>query len=119
MESDRLPKDLISLRRDAFNFIKERSFERKRVVLSSGKESDYYLDLKPTMMDPQGSYVLCELIYPRLIKLSADYIGGLEIGAVPIMSALLPYSFFKGRPIPGFFVRKEVKKHGTMKRIEG
>jgi orotate phosphoribosyltransferase len=119
MEPDRLAKDLIALRLDAFNFIKERSFERKRIVLSSGKESDYYLDLKPTMMDPQGSDLLCQLIYPRLTKLSVNYIGGLEIGAVPIVSALITYSFFKGRPIPGFFVRKEVKKHGTMKLIEG
>src|SRR5260370_35155731 len=71
------------------------------------------------MLDPEGADLLCRLIYPRLIKRTVHYIGGLEIGAVPIISALTVFSFFKGRPIPGFFVRKEVKTHGTMKLIEG
>ncbi len=119
MEPNRLAEDPIALRRKAFNLIKERSFARRPVVLSSGKKSNYYLDLKPTMLDPEGADLLCRLIYPRLIKRTVHYIGGLEIGAVPIISALTVFSFFKGRPVSGFFVRKEAKTHGTMKLIEG
>ena len=120
MEPDRLAKDLIALRLKAFNLIKERSFERREVVLSSGKKSNYYLDLKPTMMHPEGINLLCELIYDRLIRLpSVHYVGGLELGAVPIIGPLTIFAFMKGRHIPGFFVRKEVKTHGTKKLIEG
>jgi orotate phosphoribosyltransferase len=119
MEPDRLAKDLIALRLKAFNLVKERSFQRRAVVLSSGKKSDYYLDLKPTMLHPEGADLLCQLIYPRLIKHTAHYIGGLEMGAVPIIGPLTIFSFMKGRHIPGFFVRKEVKAHGTKRLIEG
>ena len=120
MEPDRVAEDLITLRREAFNLIKDRSFARRKVVLSSGKESDYYLDLKPTMLDPEGAYLLSQLIYDRLLKIpKVDYIGGLEMGAVPLLSPLAMYAFMKGRRIPGFFVRKEVKAHGTKKLVEG
>src|SRR5947209_17075039 len=120
MEPDRLAKDFIAVRLRAFNLIKERSFARRRVVLSSGKESDYYLDLKPTMLHPEGADLISRLLYERLLELpSLHYIGGLEIGAVPIIGPLMMFAFMKGRQIPGFFVRKEVKAHGTKRLIEG
>lgn len=120
MESHRLTQDVIDQRRRAFELIKQRSFQRREVVLSSGKKSNYYLDMKPTMLHPEGAGLLCELMFPRLTKgPTVDYVGGLEIGAVPLISALAAFSFFKGRPIPAFFVRKEVKAHGTRRRIEG
>lgn len=119
MEPDRLPKDLLALRVAIFNVIKERSFSRRRVVLSSGKESDYYLDLKLTMLHPDGVEPLCDLIYRRLAKVPVHYVGGLEIGAVPLLSPLTMFAFMKGRQLPGFFVRKTVKAHGTKKLIEG
>jgi len=115
-----LAKDIITLRREVFNLIKDRSFARRDVVLSSGKPSNYYLDLKPTMLHPEGVNLLCRLIYDRLIRLpKVDYVGGLEIGAVPLLAPLSGWAFMKGRYIPGFFVRKEVKAHGTRKLIEG
>src|SRR5690606_36667662 len=62
---------------------------------------------------------LCELILDRLSDVEVDYIGGLEMGAVPLIGPLALMSGLKGRPIPGFFVRKTVKGHGTRQRIEG
>jgi len=119
MEPSGLPKNLLTLRTKTFNLIKERSFSRGKVVLSSGKESDYYLDLKPTMLHGEGIELLCTLIFEKLKKLPVDYFGGLEIGAVPLLSPLAMIAFDKGRQIPGFFVRKTVKTHGTKKLIEG
>jgi orotate phosphoribosyltransferase len=120
MEQVRLAKDVLALRVGAFRLIKERSFRRGKIVLSSGKESDYYLDLKPTMLHPEGIEVLCELVYRRIAELPAvHYVGGLEIGAVPLLGPVSLKAFMKGRHIPGFFVRKKVKSHGTRKLIEG
>jgi len=119
MEPLRFPSGKIALRAKAFSLIKERSFFRQRIVLTSGRESDFYFDMKPTMFHPEGAALLAELILQNLDGLKVDYAGGLAVGAVPLLSPLAMESYRKGRPIPGFFVRKEIKGHGTRRRIEG
>jgi orotate phosphoribosyltransferase len=103
----------------AFQLIKERSFGRCDVVLSSGNPSTFYCDMKRTMLLPEGAHVLSEMILAHLSNEGVDFIGGLEMGAVPLISTINILSYIKGCPLPGFFVRKEVKKHGTMKLVEG
>jgi orotate phosphoribosyltransferase len=107
------------LRQQAFKIIRERSFKKGRFVLASGKESGYYLDMKPSMFSPDGSKVLSELILESLRDERVDYIGGLELGAVPLVSTITMLSEQRNTPLPGFFVRKKVKDHGTKKLIEG
>lgn len=99
--------------------IRERSFGRRKVVLASGRESDFYFDLKPTMFHPEGASLLARMMLARLSDLGVDYVGGLEMGAVPLVACVAAVSHDEGRPMPGFFVRKAVKDHGTKKRIEG
>jgi len=111
--------DLAAARASAFEIIRQKSFIRGEVTLASGAKSDHYFNMKPTMFDPEGSRALCELILDRLSDVEVDYIGGLEMGAVPLIGPLALMSGLKGRPIPGFFVRKTVKGHGTRQRIEG
>jgi orotate phosphoribosyltransferase len=108
-----------AVRARAFALIKERSFLRGNFVLASGKTSEYFLDMKPTMFDPEGSHALAELLLDQLSDVKADYVGGLALGAVPLISTLTMLSHQKGRPVSGFFVRKEVKDHGTKKLVEG
>ena len=112
-------EDRSSVRARAFALIKERSFLRGEFVLASGKTSQYFLDMKPTMFDPEGSYVLAELLLDQLSDVNADYVGGLALGAVPLISTLTMLSHQRNRPVSGFFVRKEVKDHGTKKLVEG
>jgi orotate phosphoribosyltransferase len=102
-----------------FNLLKERSFRRGRVVLASGKQSDYYFDTKPTMLHPEGAALLAELILAELQGVKADCVGGLEMGAVPLIAPVAMRSLELGHPLPGFFVRKAAKGHGTQQRIEG
>jgi orotate phosphoribosyltransferase len=102
-----------------FEIIRTKSFVRGQVVLASGKVSDHYFDMKPTMFDPEGAELLSELILERLAPLNADYVGGLEMGAVPLITPISIASRRAGRPMPGFFVRKTVKEHGTKKLVEG
>jgi orotate phosphoribosyltransferase len=102
-----------------FEIIKAKSFVRGHVVLASGKESDHYFDMKPSMFDPEGADLLSELIHARLADTGAEIVGGLEMGAVPLITPISIASRKAGRPMPGFFVRKTVKDHGTKKLVEG
>ena len=99
--------------------IRRRSFGRGEVTLASGRKSDFYFNLKPTMMDPEGATLLAELTYEALKDEGFDYIGGLEIGAVPLAGAIAQISWIKGHPIAAFFVRKKPKEHGAKLAIEG
>ncbi len=101
-----------------FDIIKSRSFVRGHVVLASGKESDHYFDMKPSMFDPEGAELLAELLLERIQAFDADYVGGLEMGAVPLITPISIASLRAGKPLPGFFVRKTVKDHGTKKLVE-
>ncbi len=100
--------------------IRARSFSQgTNVTLASGRASSFYFDMKPTMLDPDGA-VQVALAMARTIKpLKADFVGGLAMGAVPIVSALAPVSALAGDPIRVFFVRKEAKGHGAKRQVEG
>jgi orotate phosphoribosyltransferase len=111
--------DAAAIRNRLIELIRERSFGRRRVVLASGRESDFYFDMKPTMFHPEGASLLAKMILARLDGLDVDFVGGLEMGAVPLIASVAAFSHDRGKPISGFFVRKAVKDHGTKKRIEG
>jgi orotate phosphoribosyltransferase len=101
--------------------IKERSFLTKGgpFKLASGAMSDYYLDMKPTMFSPEGLSLIAEIAFGLLRDdQSVDSIGGLELGAVPIVCAVSVRSYNE-RPIDAFVVRKDKKGHGTDKKIDG
>jgi orotate phosphoribosyltransferase len=102
-----------------YDIVKSKSFVRGHVVLASGKESDHYFDMKPSMFDPEGAEILAELISARIAETGADIVGGLEMGAVPLITPVSIASHRAGRSLPGFFVRKTVKDHGTKKLVEG
>jgi len=101
--------------------LRNKSLVRGEITLSSGQKSNYYLDCKLTTLDPQGAfltgYVVLELLDSMGVK--ADAIGGLSMGADPIVSATIVVSHIEKRPLRGFLVRKEAKKHGRQKQIEG
>ncbi|MGH6865933.1 MAG: orotate phosphoribosyltransferase [Methyloceanibacter sp.] len=115
---DRTSRDF-ELRNKLFMLLMARAFRRGRVVLASGKESDYYFDMKPAMLDPDGAGLMADLILHELQVVKADCIGGLEMGAVPLIAPVAMKSPEFGRYLPGFFVRKAVKDHGTKKRVDG
>ena len=71
-----------------FDIIKSKSFVRGHVVLASGKESDHYFDMKPSMFDPEGAEILAELIFARIEPFDASCVGGLEMGAVPLITPI-------------------------------
>ena len=70
-------------------------------------------------MDPEGAAAIADAILSEIRELNVDAVGGMDMGATPIIGAVAAASFHAGRPLPTFIVRKEVKAHGTMKEIEG
>jgi hypothetical protein len=106
-------------RAELFELIRTRSFGRGKIMLASGRESDYYIDMRPTTVHPAGATCVGELIVDALEGLSVDFVGGLEMGAVPIATAVAIASHRRGGSIGAFFVRKKPKDHGARKLVEG
>tara|TARA_Y100000588_G_C13896722_1_gene771026 strand:- start:67 stop:612 length:546 start_codon:yes stop_codon:yes gene_type:complete len=101
------------------NLVREKSLlSGENFTLASGETSQYYFNMKNTTFHPEGALLLSDLILEMLESFKVDSIGGLEMGAVPIAAAVTSRSFQKGRPISGFFVRKQTKGHGTKSLIE-
>lgn len=102
------------------SILKEKSYEKRNVVLSSGRESDFYIDCKQTTLTAEGSVLCGRLICEMLEKGEwPEAVGGITLGADPIVTAVSLTSALRGRPIPAFIIRKEPKKHGTAQWVEG
>ena len=97
------------------------SFERRKVVLASGKESDFYVDCKRTALTAEGHVLVGRCLFREVqaIQPLVRGVGGLTLGADPIASAIALTSFLEGAPVDAFIVRKEPKGHGTGQWIEG
>ncbi len=114
------PRSPAADRARLIEIIKRRSyFTGVEIRLASGRTSNFYFNLKPTMLDPEGAYLIGNLVVDALDGIDVDAIGGLEVGAIPMAAAAAAMSFTRGRPLPAFFVRKAVKEHGTKSLIEG
>lgn len=96
------------------------SFERRRVILASGKESDFFIDCKQAILTAEGHALAGSLMYAALDQLpECKAVGGVELGGCPLASAVSLISFQRGRPLPALYVRKASKDHGTKKLVEG
>ncbi|MHB8875869.1 MAG: orotate phosphoribosyltransferase [Myxococcaceae bacterium] len=96
------------------------SFERRRVTLSSGKESDFYIDCKRTALTAEGHFLIGRLFFAAIREQcpEARAVGGLTLGADPLTSAVSMASWLAGQPLDAFLVRKEPKGHGTLQWVE-
>lgn len=90
-----------------------------RFTLSSGRESGYYFDGRLISLDPVGARTIAAALLPLLRAAGVEAVGGLTLGADPIVAAISLASGVDGKGIPGFIVRKEAKAHGTGQSIEG
>jgi len=108
-EKDRLKKIIIEL-----------SYEKRKVTLASGRESDFYFDGKQTTLHPEGGYLTGKLFFEAIRDVEGlGGVGGLTLGADPIATATSVVSFLEGKPVPAFIIRKEPKGHGTGAWLEG
>jgi orotate phosphoribosyltransferase len=95
------------------------SYREGSFRLASGKASDFYIDVKKTVYSAPGALLIGRLICDRLAASSIELVGGMAIGAIPLVDAALNEAARRGLALDGFFVRKDVKDHGTAARIDG
>ena len=109
-------------RAQLLSMLAEKSFRLGEFKLSSGGTSDYYIDCRLTTLDANGALLTGQVVLEEIHRQGwwqADAIGGLTMGADPIVVATSVISAQQGKPMPGFLVRKAEKTHGTGQRIEG
>jgi orotate phosphoribosyltransferase len=112
---------LMADRARLLQLLTEKAYARRKVVLSSGRESDFYIDCKKVALTPEGHWLVGRLLYQLVLDRAplATGVGGLTMGADPLASAVSLVSHFGSRPLPAFLVRKEPKGHGTGQWVEG
>ncbi|MDA3970733.1 MAG: orotate phosphoribosyltransferase [Desulfobulbaceae bacterium] len=99
----------------------EKSYRQGTFKLSSGRESDFYIDVKQTSLDAEGA-LLCGKEIFKLMQQHPETIGavgGMTLGADPLVTGASIASFLADQPVPAFIVRKEAKGHGTKQYLEG
>jgi orotate phosphoribosyltransferase len=90
-----------------------------KVILSSGKEADYYVDLRRVTLDSEAAPLIGRVMLDLTKDLEFDAVGGLTLGADPVATAMLHAAAAQGRKLDAFVVRKAEKAHGLQRRIEG
>ena len=99
--------------------IKSKAIVHGKVILSSGKEANYYVDLRRVTLDSVAAPLVGEVMLALTSELQYDAVGGLTLGADPVATAMMHAAAAKGKSLDSFVVRKSEKQHGLQRRIEG
>jgi orotate phosphoribosyltransferase len=109
----------MSARDDLKKQILDKAVVHGKVILSSGKEADYYVDLRRVTLDSVAAPLVGQVMLELTKDLDFDAVGGLTLGADPVATAMMYVAASQGRKIDSFVVRKAEKAHGLQRRIEG
>lgn len=107
------------VRSELLNILKKDAFFKKKITLSSGKTSDYYLDVRRVSLSSKGIFLISEMIWDLIKGDSPTAIGGPTLGADPIVAGVCMRAHQEGGDLKGFIIRKTPKKHGRQNLIEG
>jgi orotate phosphoribosyltransferase len=99
--------------------IRDRAVVHGRVTLSSGRDADYYVDLRRVTLDGEAAPLIGQQMLALTEDLDYDAVGGLTLGADPVAMAMMHAAAAQGRRLDAFVVRKAEKAHGLQRRIEG
>ncbi len=109
----------MELKAELLRLLREKSLERGKIILSSGKESEFYIDARQTTLSAQGTYLTARIFWEIIKSSGVEAVGGMTIGADPIVVSISLLSYLEGMPIPAFIIRKEPKPYGRKLWIEG
>jgi orotate phosphoribosyltransferase len=107
-------------RAELLELLRERSFRRGTFTLASGKQSDFFIDCKQTVLTARGHLLVGQVMFDALGSLpDCEAVAGVALGGCPLASAVSLVSEQQGRPLPALYVRKQTKDHGTKRLVEG
>jgi orotate phosphoribosyltransferase len=111
---------MLELKKRLARLLIEKSYLEGDFTLTSGQKSDYYFDCKHTALHPEGSWLIGKFFLDMIrAKGGVQGVGGMTLGADPLVSAVTVVSYIEGYPLPGFIIRKQPKGHGTNQYLEG
>jgi len=114
-----MPTAIDQERSELFHLLKTQAFSRGKFILSSGKESSFYLDARLVTLSAPGAYLTARIILDMIKDDHLDAIGGPTLGADPMVGAIASLSHQAGRPLNTFIIRKQPKAHGKQQQVEG
>lgn len=106
-------------RRQLLRLVREQAVVHGRVTLSSGREADYYVDLRRITLSGRAAPLVGRVLLDLTADWSFDAVGGLTMGADPVAAAMMHAAAARGRHLDAFVVRKQAKAHGLQRRVEG
>jgi orotate phosphoribosyltransferase len=109
----------MSIKSELIEQIKQKAVVHGKVILSSGKEADYYVDLRRVTLDAVAAPLVGQAMLDATKEFDYEAVGGLTLGADPVATAMMHEAKKQGRVLNSFVVRKEGKAHGLQRRIEG
>ena len=104
---------------ELYRLLKTQAFARGKFILSSGKESDFYLDARLVTLSAAGAYLTARIMLDMIKEDDLDAIGGPTLGADPMVGAIASLSYQEGLPLNTFIIRKQPKAHGKQQQVEG
>lgn len=113
MTHDKIPRE------ELLKLLSRLSYRRGTFRLASGKTSDFYVDVKQTIYCAAGAALIGRMVCDQLSTRSIELVGGMALGAIPLVDATLNEAARRGWTLDGFFVRKDVKDHGTSAKLDG
>lgn len=99
--------------------LKKDAFFKEKIILSSGKESDYYIDARRVTLSAEGAYLCGRIILDMIKNENVAAVGGMTLGADPLVGAIAVLSFQAKKPLNTFIIRKAPKPHGKQQQVEG
>ncbi len=99
--------------------LRTRSYAKKHVVLASGRESDFFIDCKQTVLSAEGHALVGELLCDAIAPFDPQAVAGVELGGCSLASAVSLTSYLRHEPLDAMYVRKDAKDHGSRREIEG
>ncbi len=114
-----MPIPIDQCRKELFHLLKTQAFAKGKFILSSGKESNFYLDARIVTLSAPGAYLTARIMLDMIKEDHLDAIGGPTLGADPMVGAIASLSHQEGSPINTFIIRKQPKAHGKQQQVEG
>ncbi|MDP8212992.1 MAG: orotate phosphoribosyltransferase [Candidatus Zapsychrus exili] len=114
-----MSEEIKQLKDQLLKLVIKDAYFKEKIILSSGKESDYYIDARRITLKPEGAYLCAEIILDMVKDDNVTAIGGPTLGADPLVGAIGVVSYHADNPINTFIIRKAPKAHGKQQQVEG